>query len=33
MAVQAAQEAGLSATCLIERGLDAWKKAGRALVR
>ena len=27
MAVQAAQEAGLTNTCHIKGGLDAWKKA------
>jgi len=27
MAVQAAQDAGLTAACHIEGGLDAWKKA------
>lgn len=31
MAVQAAQDAGLRATCHIHGGLDAWKKAGGAL--
>jgi sulfur dioxygenase len=33
MAVQAAQDAGLTAACHIEGGLDAWKKAGGPLVR
>ena len=28
MAVQAAQDAGLSTACHIKGGLDAWKKAG-----
>jgi glyoxylase-like metal-dependent hydrolase (beta-lactamase superfamily II) len=32
MAVQAAQDAGLTAACHIEGGLDAWKKAGGPLV-
>src|SRR5215469_4800607 len=32
MAVQAAQEAGLTACCHIDGGLDAWKKAGGQLV-
>ena len=32
MAVQAAQDAGLSA-CHIEGGIDAWKKAGGPLTR
>ena len=31
MAVQAAQEAGLTAACHIDGGLDAWKKAGGLL--
>ena len=31
MAVQAAQEAGLTASCHIDGGLDAWKKAGGQL--
>jgi rhodanese-related sulfurtransferase len=31
MAVQAAQDAGLTAACHIEGGLDAWKKAGGPL--
>jgi len=31
MAVQAAQEAGLTASCHIDGGLDAWKKAGGRL--
>jgi len=31
MAVQAAQEAGLAASCHISGGIDAWKKAGGAL--
>ena len=33
MAVQAAQDAGLSAAVHIEGGIDAWKKAGGPLVR
>jgi sulfur dioxygenase len=33
MAVQAAQDAGLTTACHIEGGLDAWKKAGGPLVR
>src|SRR6266853_4707513 len=33
MAVQAAQDAGLTAACHIEGGLDAWKKAGGPLAR
>ncbi len=33
MAVQAAQDAGLTAACHIDGGLDAWKKAGGPLVR
>ena len=33
MAVQAAQEAGLTASCHIDGGLDAWKKAGGPLAR
>jgi glyoxylase-like metal-dependent hydrolase (beta-lactamase superfamily II)/rhodanese-related sulfurtransferase len=33
MAVQAAQDGGLTAACHIEGGLDAWKKAGGPLVR
>jgi sulfur dioxygenase len=32
MAVQAAQDAGLTATCHIHGGLDAWRKAGGQLV-
>ncbi|HEY5300912.1 MAG TPA: rhodanese-like domain-containing protein, partial [Acetobacteraceae bacterium] len=32
MAVQAAQDAGLSASCHIEGGMDAWKKASGPLV-
>jgi rhodanese-related sulfurtransferase len=31
MAVQAAQDAGLSSTCHIEGGIDAWKKASGPL--
>lgn len=31
MAVQAAQDAGLTGACHIEGGIDAWKKAGGAL--
>jgi len=31
MAVQAAQDAGLSAACHIHGGIDAWKKAGGAI--
>jgi acetolactate synthase-1/2/3 large subunit len=33
VAVQAAQDAGLSAAVHIEGGIDAWKKAGGALAR
>jgi len=33
MAVQAAQDAGLTAACHIEGGLDAWKKACGPLAR
>jgi len=33
MAVQAAQDAGLSAACHIEGGLDAWKRAGGVVVK
>jgi hypothetical protein len=34
MAVQAAQDAGLSSACHIQGGIDAWKKARAAgLVR
>jgi rhodanese-related sulfurtransferase len=33
MAVQAAQDAGLTAVCHIEGGLDAWKKANGPLAR
>jgi sulfur dioxygenase len=33
MAVQAAQDAGLSAACHIDGGLDAWNKAGGPLAR
>jgi glyoxylase-like metal-dependent hydrolase (beta-lactamase superfamily II)/rhodanese-related sulfurtransferase len=33
MAVQAAQDAGLSSATHVEGGIDAWKKAGGALVR
>ena len=33
MAVQAAQDAGLTAAVHIEGGIDAWKKAGGALVK
>jgi sulfur dioxygenase len=33
MAVEAAQEAGLTASCHIDGGLDAWKKAGGPLAR
>jgi len=32
MVVQAAQDAGFTAACHIEGGLDAWKKAGAPLV-
>jgi hypothetical protein len=32
MAVQAAQDAGLATACHIHGGLDAWRKAGGALV-
>jgi sulfur dioxygenase len=33
MAVEAAQEAGLTASSHIDGGLDAWKKAGGPLAR
>jgi glyoxylase-like metal-dependent hydrolase (beta-lactamase superfamily II)/rhodanese-related sulfurtransferase len=33
MAVAAAQEAGISSACHIEGGIDAWKKAGGAVVK
>ena len=33
MAVQAAQDAGLTSACHIEGGIDAWKRAGGALAR
>ena len=33
MAVQAAQEAGLTASCHIDGGLDGWKKAGGRLAQ
>jgi len=33
MAVQSAQDAGLTAACHLEGGLDAWKKAGGPPVR
>ena len=33
MAVQAAQDAGLSSACHIQGGLDAWKKADGRLVK
>jgi sulfur dioxygenase len=33
MAVQAAQDAGLTSTCHIQGGIDAWKKAGGPLER
>jgi glyoxylase-like metal-dependent hydrolase (beta-lactamase superfamily II)/rhodanese-related sulfurtransferase len=33
MAVQAAQEAGLTQACHIKGGIDAWKKAGGALAK
>lgn len=33
MAVQAAQEAGLTTACHIQGGIDAWKKAGGLLLR
>jgi glyoxylase-like metal-dependent hydrolase (beta-lactamase superfamily II)/rhodanese-related sulfurtransferase len=33
MAVQAAQDCGIASACHIEGGIDAWKKAGGALVR
>ncbi len=33
MAVQAAQDAGLTTACHIEGGIDAWKKAGGLLSR
>ena len=32
MAVQSAQDTGLTAACHLEGGLDAWKKAGGPLV-
>ena len=31
MAVQAAQDAGLSSACHIQGGIDAWKKVSGAL--
>jgi rhodanese-related sulfurtransferase len=31
MAVQAAQDQGLAATCHLEGGIAAWKKAGGAV--
>jgi rhodanese-related sulfurtransferase len=33
MAVQAAQDAGLTSACHIQGGIDAWKKAGAPLLR
>ena len=33
MAVQAAQNAGITSACHIEGGIAAWKKADRPLVR
>src|SRR6059036_2257048 len=33
MAVQAAQDGGLSSACHVQGGIDAWKKAGGPLVR
>ncbi len=33
MAVQAAQDAGLSSACHIQGGIDAWKKANGPLAR
>jgi sulfur dioxygenase len=33
MAVAAAQEAGITSACHIEGGIDAWKKAGGAIVK
>jgi hypothetical protein len=33
MAVQAAQDPGLTAACHIEGGLDGWKKASGPLAR
>jgi sulfur dioxygenase len=33
MAVQAAQNAGLTTACHIQGGIDAWKKAGGLLLR
>jgi sulfur dioxygenase len=33
MAVQAAQDAGLTSACHVEGGIDAWKKAGGPLTR
>jgi rhodanese-related sulfurtransferase len=33
MAVQAAQDAGLTSACHIEGGMDAWKRVGGALAR
>jgi rhodanese-related sulfurtransferase len=33
MAVAAAQEAGIATACHIEGGIDAWKKAGGAVVK
>jgi sulfur dioxygenase len=33
MAVQAAQDAGLTSACHIQGGLNEWKKSGGAIVR
>ncbi len=33
MAVQAAQDAGITTACHIQGGIDAWKKAGEPLTR
>ena len=33
MAVQAAQDAGLSSACHIEGGLDAWRRASSTVIR
>jgi len=33
MAVQAAQDAGITSACHIQGGLDAWNKAGGPIAR
>jgi len=33
MAVQAAQDAGITSACHIQGGIDAWKKANGPLLR